>query len=85
VKIYGHKLRFTLLTSILDPKYIVQALLQLCVNTVEALTSLSLPQEESSELSYTVFVGSAPKEDTPYRVRLVTHLEECSPGVDYEV
>ncbi len=52
---------------------------------VEALTSLSLPQEESSELSYTEFVGSAPKEDTPRRVRLVTHFEECSPGVDYEV
>ncbi len=73
------------LTSILHPKYIVQALLQLCVNMVEALTSLSLPQEESPELSYTEFVGSAPKEDTPHRVRLVTHFEECSPGVDYEV
>ncbi len=53
------------LTSILHPKYIVQAILRLCVNMVEALTSLSLPQEESSELSYTEFVGSAPNEDTP--------------------
>jgi hypothetical protein len=73
------------LTSILHPKYIVQALLQHCVNMVESLDSLSLPQEESSELSYTEFVGFAPNEDTPYRVRLVTHLEECSPGFDYEV
>lgn len=85
-KIYRHKLRFTLFDFYTSSKiYCTGPFTALCEHGGSTDFIVSATGREFRELSYTEFVGSAPNEDTPYRVCLVRHLEECSPGFDYEV